>query len=143
LCVSFTFSSSTPLKVSTDIPIVDAAVPRTIPNGSDSYAPYTAGTAQKVFVTNSDGSEYVGHVWPGYTVFPDWLAPNTTAWWTDALRNWSALGVEFDGIWLDMNEASSFCEGSCGSGLSAHELANTSTPFELPQPGAEPMFPEW
>jgi alpha-glucosidase len=128
-----------------DIPIVDAAVPHTIPNGTDSYEPYTAGVAAGAFVTNPDGSEYIGHVWPGYTVFPDWFAPGTTGWWTDALRNWSALGVEFDGIWLDMNEASSFCEGSCGTGLSAKEFGNTSTPFPLPgQPGGYvTAYPEW
>ena len=45
-------------------------------------------------------------------VFPDWFQKNTQQWWTDALRNWSAAGVEFSGIWLDMNEASSFCDGS-------------------------------
>lgn len=45
-------------------------------------------------------------------VFPDWFARNTQSWWTEALRNWSSSGVEFSGIWLDMNEASTFCDGS-------------------------------
>jgi alpha-glucosidase (family GH31 glycosyl hydrolase) len=45
-------------------------------------------------------------------VFPDWFAENATAWWTEALTNWSNLGIEFSGLWLDMNEASSFCQGS-------------------------------
>jgi alpha-glucosidase len=83
-----------------------------INNGTDVYDPYTSGSALNTFVRNPDGSEYVGQVWPGYTVFPDWFAPNTQSWWTEALRNWTAMGVTFDGIWLDMNEASSFCEGS-------------------------------
>lgn len=61
---------------------------------------------------NPDGTEYVGQVWPGYTVFPDWFAEHAQDYWTEALQNWSALGVEFSGIWLDMNEASSFCDGS-------------------------------
>jgi alpha-glucosidase len=129
----------------TDIPIVDAAVPRTIPNGTDHYAPYDAGKNLGVFVKNPDGSEYIGKVWPGYTVFPDYFAPNTTAWWTEALQNWTDLGVAFDGLWLDMNEASSFCEGSCGSGLDAKGLSNTTTPFVLPgQPGNMVTdYPEW
>jgi len=77
----------------------------------------------------------VGQVWPGYTVFPDWFANNTQAWWTEGLRNWTAGGIEFSGIWLDMNEASSFCDGSCGTGAN---LSNTSVPFALPgQPGGE------
>lgn len=61
---------------------------------------------------NPDGSEYIGQVWPGYTVFPDWFAPHTQAFWTEALKNWTELGIEFSGIWLDMNEVSSFCVGS-------------------------------
>ncbi|KAL5534914.1 hypothetical protein ACEPAF_3004 [Sanghuangporus sanghuang] len=123
------------------IPIVDAALAKTV-NETDVYDPYTSGTSQSVFITNSDGSEYVGQVWPGFTVFPDWFANRTQAWWTEAFRNWSTTGgVEFSGIWLDMNEPSSFCEGSCGSNTS---IANTSTPFILPgRPGnAVTDYPE-
>jgi alpha-glucosidase len=94
-----------------DIPIVDAAIPKTI-NASDIYDPYARGSELKAFITNPDGSEYVGQVWPGFTVFPDWFAPNAQQYWTEVFANWSALGVEYDGIWLDMNEASSFCDGS-------------------------------
>ena len=45
-------------------------------------------------------------------VFPDWFSVNVLSFWTDALKNWSELGVGFSGIWLDMNEASSFCSYS-------------------------------
>ncbi|KAJ7435017.1 glycosyl hydrolases family 31-domain-containing protein [Mycena galericulata] len=110
------------------IPIVDAAVAKEV-NSTDVYDPYRKGTELDVFMKNPDGTEYVGQVWPGYTVFPDWFAPNTLGWWTEGLKNWSALGVAFSGIWLDMNEASSFCDGSCGTGI---DISNTSTPFLLP-----------
>ncbi|EPQ61327.1 hypothetical protein GLOTRDRAFT_119185 [Gloeophyllum trabeum ATCC 11539] len=116
------------------IPILDAAVAHTV-NSSDVYDPYTRGSELDVFIKNPDGSEYIGQVWPGYTVFADWFANNAQEWWTEAMRNWSDSGVEFSGIWLDMNEPSSFCEGSCGSSAN---LTNTSTPFLLPgTPGAE------
>jgi alpha-glucosidase len=46
-----------------------------------------------------------------FQVFPDWLAPNVQLWWKEALRNWTLLGVEFSGLWLDMNEPKSFCDG--------------------------------
>ncbi|KAL5495907.1 hypothetical protein ACEPAI_1371 [Sanghuangporus weigelae] len=120
------------------IPIVDAALAKTV-NETDVYDPYTSGTSQSVFITNSDGSEYVGQVWPGFTVFPDWFANGTRAWWTEAFKNWSTTGgVEFSGIWLDMNEPSSFCEGSCGSNTSIASIANTSIPVALPgEPGNE------
>ncbi|EJD47637.1 hypothetical protein AURDEDRAFT_61870, partial [Auricularia subglabra TFB-10046 SS5] len=128
------------------IPIVDAAVPKQV-NDTDilmgtQYDPYTAGVERKVFMTNPDGSEYVGQVWPGYTVFPDWFSENTAEWWTEALANWSQSGVEYDGIWLDMNEVSSFCDGSCGSGI---DISNTTAPFVLPgEPGnLVTNWPEW
>ncbi|KAF8154898.1 glycosyl hydrolases family 31-domain-containing protein [Crassisporium funariophilum] len=122
------------------IPIVDAAIAKQV-NATDIYDPYTKGVEEGVFITNPDGSEYVGQVWPGYTVFPDWFQQNTQQWWTDALRNWSAAGVEFSGIWLDMNEASSFCDGSCGTGAN---LTNTRVPFLLPGEPGNPItdYPE-
>ncbi|KAH9947326.1 glycosyl hydrolases family 31-domain-containing protein [Amylocystis lapponica] len=96
------------------IPIVDAAVPITN-NASDIYDPYTRGVELDIWVKNPDRSEFVGEVWPGHTVFADWFATNAQMYWTEALRNWSESGIEFSGIWLDMNEVASFCSGSCGS----------------------------
>ncbi|KAI0933026.1 hypothetical protein AcW1_000034 [Taiwanofungus camphoratus] len=110
------------------IPIVDAAVAKQV-NSTDIYDPYTRGVDLDVWIKNPDRSEYVGQVWPGYTVFPDWFANNTQTYWTEALRNWSQGGVEFSGIWLDMNEASSFCNDSCGTG------ANLSNPVPILLPG--------
>ncbi|KAH9475774.1 Alpha-glucosidase [Psilocybe cubensis] len=118
------------------IPIVDAAIPKQI-NATDIYDPYTKGVEKGVFITNPDGTEYVGQVWPGYTVFPDWFQKNTQDWWTESFRNWSKLGIEFSGIWLDMNEASSFCDGSCGTGA---DLSNTSPPFILPGEPGNPVL---
>jgi alpha-glucosidase len=46
-----------------------------------------------------------------FQVFPDWLAPDVELWWKEALHNWTSLGVEFSGLWLDMNEVKSFCDG--------------------------------
>ncbi|KAF7313029.1 Glycoside hydrolase family 31 protein [Mycena kentingensis (nom. inval.)] len=122
------------------IPIVDAAIPKEI-NSTDKYAPYSRGTELDVFIKNPDGTEYIGQVWPGYTVFPDFFAPNALKWWTEALKNWSSSGVEFSGIWLDMNEASSFCDGSCGTGI---DISNTSAPFILPGEPGNPVldYPE-
>ncbi|THU98206.1 hypothetical protein K435DRAFT_828477 [Dendrothele bispora CBS 962.96] len=122
------------------IPILDAAVPVVV-NDTDVYDPYTSGLERDVFVKNPDGSEYIGQVWPGYTVFPDWFNNDTEEWWLEALTNWSDGGIEFSGIWLDMNEVSSFCEGSCGTGAN---LSNTAPPFVLPgDPGGEvTAYPE-
>ncbi|KAJ7209873.1 glycosyl hydrolases family 31-domain-containing protein [Mycena haematopus] len=123
------------------IPIVDAAIGKET-NSTDIYDPYSKGAELDVFIKNPDGTEYIGQVWPGYTVFPDWFAPNTLGWWTQALKNWSALGIEFSGIWLDMNEASSFCDvRGCGTGI---DISNTSMPFLLPGDPDNPIldYPE-
>ncbi|KAF9235080.1 glycoside hydrolase family 31 protein [Melanogaster broomeanus] len=107
------------------IPIVDAGIAVTV-NSTDVYYPFSDGFEQDTFITNPDGSLYIGQVWPGYTAYPDWFGEKTQAWWTDALRNWSEMGVDFSGIWLDMNEASSFCSHSCGTGANLSALAPLS-----------------
>ncbi|KAJ1671674.1 hypothetical protein GGF38_000626 [Coemansia sp. RSA 25] len=88
---------------------------------NSSYAVYARGHEQEVFIKNPDGSEYVGQVWPGYTVFPDWFAPNTTGWWSGELKRYFDQ-LPIDGMWIDMNEAASFCTGSCGSGKPADTI---------------------
>ncbi|KZT00896.1 glycoside hydrolase family 31 protein [Laetiporus sulphureus 93-53] len=121
------------------IPITDAGVAVQV-NATDIYDPYTRGVELDVWMKNPDGSEYVGQVWPGYTVFPDWFANNSQAFWTEALKNWSQGGVEFSGIWLDMNEVSSFCNGSCGTGA----ILSTPPPMALPGDPDDPVtaYPE-
>lgn len=98
------------------IPIVDSAIYIPNPtNASDAYETYTRGNASNAFVNNAAGQQYIGDVWPGFTVFPDWRAAGTQAWWTNELMMWHE-NVAFDGIWIDMSEVSSFCVGSCGTG---------------------------
>ncbi|EGC47734.1 alpha-glucosidase [Histoplasma capsulatum var. duboisii H88] len=112
------------------IPIVDAAIYIPNPeNCSDAYKPYERGNASDVFLRNPDGSVYIGAVWPGYTVFPDFLAAGSQEWWSTELREFFNK-VPYDGMWIDMNEVSSFCVGSCGSGNLT--LNPVHPPFQLP-----------
>ncbi|CAI4219322.1 unnamed protein product [Parascedosporium putredinis] len=102
------------------VPIVDSAIYAPDPgNPDDNYDTFDRGLEADAFMMNPDGSLYIGQVWPGYTVFPDWIGAvlndsKTFEWWTDELSRWYQH-VKFDGIWIDMSEVSSFCEGSCGS----------------------------
>ncbi|KAF4301915.1 putative alpha-glucosidase protein [Botryosphaeria dothidea] len=116
------------------IPIVDSAIYIPNPeNATDAYATYIRGNESGAFIKNPDGSEYIGAVWPGYTVFPDWLIDTSVPWWSDELVRWHKE-VPFDGIWIDMSEVSSFCVGSCGSGNLSLNPAHP--PFSLPgEPG--------
>nr|BAE20170.1 alpha-glucosidase [Schwanniomyces occidentalis] len=99
------------------VPILDAAIYVPNPNNAtdNEYQPFHYGNETDVFLKNPDGSLYIGAVWPGYTVFPDFLAENIQEYWNKVIKDWYEL-TPFDGIWADMNEVSSFCVGSCGTG---------------------------
>ncbi|KAH5294293.1 alpha/beta-glucosidase agdC [Parastagonospora nodorum] len=79
----------------------------------DNYPPHQKGVEQDVFLKAADGSNILGIQWPGVVVWPDWLAPNTPQWWTDEIEATfdKDTGIDLDGIWVDMNEASNFCGG--------------------------------
>ena len=87
------------------VPIVDPAI--YVRNST--YSAYTEGLKLDVFVKDLNGVEpYLSQVWPGETYFPDWFAPNAQSYWSAQMKDFFAL-VAFDGIWIDMNEASNFC----------------------------------
>jgi alpha-glucosidase len=75
------------------------------------YAPYQKGHEMDVFLKAADGSDLLGVQWPGEVAWPDWFAPQTQKWWTDQFQSAFSpeSGIDLDGIWVDMNEASNFC----------------------------------
>jgi alpha-glucosidase len=70
------------------------------------YAPYDSGIAGDHFVKNPDGSIYVGKVWPGPAVFPDFTQAETRQWWGGLFKDFMKDGVA--GFWNDMNEPAVF-----------------------------------
>lgn len=76
------------------------------------YPPYQRGLDKDVFLKGADGSNILGVQWPGAAVWPDWFAPNTQDWWTNEITTMfdKDTGIDLDGLWVDMNEASNFCE---------------------------------
>ena len=70
------------------------------------YAPYDTGEAGNHFVKNPDGTDFVGIVWPGPAVFPDFTRAQTREWWGGLYREFVQDGVA--GFWNDMNEPSVF-----------------------------------
>jgi alpha-glucosidase len=82
----------------TDLHIAHAA--------NQEYAPYDTGHAGDHFVKNPDGSEFVGIVWPGPAVFPDFTRTQTREWWGGLYQEFIKDGVA--GFWNDMNEPSVF-----------------------------------
>lgn len=84
--------------VITDLHIAD------LPNAG--YKPYDEGKAGDHFVKNPDGSTYVGVVWPGKAVFPDFTQKSSRDWWGTLYSDFVKQGVA--GFWNDMNEPAIF-----------------------------------
>ncbi|KAI9322826.1 alpha glucosidase [Dichotomocladium elegans] len=106
----------------------------------EDYEPYVRGKSLDVFVKNPDGSDYIGQVWPGYTVFPDWFHPNVTQYWNYEIGLWMSR-LDLDGVWIDMNEPSSFCLGSFGSDK-LNTLPSNLEPWKLPKEAIDLMHKE-
>ncbi|KAG8523335.1 Maltase-glucoamylase, intestinal, partial [Galemys pyrenaicus] len=102
--------------------IVDPAISNDSP-GSSPYGPYDRGSNMKVWVNMADGvTPLEGEVWPGKSVFPDYTNPVCTEWWKKEFELFHNQ-VNFDGIWIDMNEVANFVDGSF-TGCSNNSLNN-------------------
>jgi alpha-glucosidase len=83
------------------VAIVDPGVKK-----DETYAVYADGLAKDMFCTKETGEVFVGEVWPGPAVFPDFACDRVRAWWGEQQAKHLDSGV--DGIWNDMNEPSVF-----------------------------------
>ncbi|GAC1412885.1 MAG: glycoside hydrolase family 31 protein [Gemmatimonadaceae bacterium] len=70
------------------------------------YSVYRDGLTRGAYVTLPDGSPYIGIVWPGRSVFPDFSRSSVRDWWGAQHRTLVDVGVR--GVWNDMNEPASF-----------------------------------
>jgi len=66
------------------------------------YWVYDEGMVGRHFCVTPEGQPFVGLVWPGETVFPDFAKASARAWWAAQVAAFVAQG--FSGFWLDMNE---------------------------------------
>lgn len=113
------------------VPIIDSNIYVSNPdNERDSYPPWERGAALDTFIRDpTTGDFYYGKNWPGFSVWADWLLPSSQDWWTNEIVTWWN-STSFDGIWIDLSEASSFCVGSCGNGRLTENPVHP--PFLLP-----------
>ncbi|MCE0499380.1 MAG: hypothetical protein LV481_15675 [Methylacidiphilales bacterium] len=81
------------------VPIIDPGV-----KFEKGYRVYESGHRAKAFCQNPQGGEYIGLVWPGETVFPDFSLKSARDWWAKEVKDFAAVGI--DGAWLDMNDPS-------------------------------------
>uniref|UniRef100_A0A8C0UU31 Maltase-glucoamylase, intestinal-like n=1 Tax=Cyanistes caeruleus TaxID=156563 RepID=A0A8C0UU31_CYACU len=106
------------------------------------YPAYDRGVQQDVFIKWPDSDDLVyAKVWPdlpnvvvndsldwdtqvelyrAFAAMPDFFRNSTKDWWAQEIaevyenpRN-SSLSIKFDGLWIDMNEPSSFVHGTIG-----------------------------
>ncbi len=68
------------------------------------FSVYRSALKNKVLCQNPEGTPYVGFVWPGATVFPDFSLESARKWWRDQVASFSKHG--FSGAWIDMNDPS-------------------------------------
>ncbi len=83
------------------VPIIDAAV-----KVEDGYDVYEEGKKNNFFCKDENGEDYIVGVWPGRTVFPDFLNEEVGTWFGDKYKLLTDMGIE--GFWNDMNEPAIF-----------------------------------
>ncbi|KAI0669390.1 alpha-glucosidase [Trametes maxima] len=82
----------------------------------EGYGPFDRGIKADIWLKAANGSSpFLGAVWPGVTVFPDWFNAKTQDYWTNEFKLFydPEHGLDIDGAWIDMNEPSSFCNYPC------------------------------
>ncbi|OVA18456.1 Glycoside hydrolase [Macleaya cordata] len=72
----------------------------------EGYFVYDNGSESDIWIQKADGQPFVGEVWPGPCVFPDFTQEKARLWWANLVKDFISNGV--DGIWNDMNEPAVF-----------------------------------
>jgi alpha-glucosidase len=94
--------------------IIDAAVSAEDISENNKY--YTQGNKDDIFIKSGlyKSAKYnnnlITHVWPKQAVFVDWFHEKSSIMWNQGLYDLYEQ-VPYDGIWIDMNEPTSFVNG--------------------------------
>ncbi|XP_031502686.1 uncharacterized protein LOC116265867 isoform X1 [Nymphaea colorata] len=72
----------------------------------EGYFVYDSGSDSDIWIQRADRTPYIGEVWPGPCVFPDFTQQKARLWWAKLVKDFMSNGV--DGIWNDMNEPAIF-----------------------------------
>lgn len=81
------------------VPILDPGLKK-----EGGYGAYDDAKEADILCQNVEGEEYVGLVWPGETVFPDFSLPEARDWWAAKVAEFAKGG--FGAVWCDMNDPS-------------------------------------
>jgi alpha-glucosidase len=108
------------------------------------YPPYQRGAEDGIFLRRDNGSFWLGVVWPGVTVFPDWFNTDIQNYWNNEFSIFFSPenGVNVDGLWIDMNEPSNFpCNFPCDNPYAAAVGYPPPAPAVRAPPRPLPGFP--
>ncbi|PIK46338.1 putative maltase-glucoamylase, intestinal-like [Apostichopus japonicus] len=87
--------------------ILDPCIDITVSN----YPAYEEGMTENIWVQNA-GAPASAKVWPpGTCYFPDYFLASTQSWWTKQCSDFHNV-IDYDGLWIDMNEPANFVDGT-------------------------------
>ncbi|HEX5634815.1 MAG TPA: glycoside hydrolase family 31 protein, partial [Gemmatimonadales bacterium] len=89
------------------------------------WSVYDRGLAGRHFLETPGGATYQGVAWPGPSVFPDFTRAETRSFWAEQVGALARRGVA--GVWLDVNEPTTFPEGGGGTTVPDEVLARGDT----------------
>lgn len=106
----------------------------------EEYPVFKRGKEGNHFTKKLDGEMFIGAVWPGDSVFPDFSNKGCREWWKSELKKFiSEHGM--DGIWNDMNEPCVFnndhktmletCLHNSDNGVIEHKEFHNRYGFEM------------
>jgi len=98
------------------------------------YQVYDSGNAIDAWTSNRHGEPFIGDVWPGDCVFPDFTRADVRRWWSGLF--WEFLDSGIDGVWNDMNEPAVF--GQPGWTMPEHNVHRADD--ELGGPGTHARY---
>ncbi|KAF5349670.1 hypothetical protein D9756_008864 [Leucocoprinus leucothites] len=107
----------------------------------DSYGAYHRGKDLDIYLKAENGSDFLGLVWPGVTVYPDWFNPRIAEYWNNEFLDFydPETGIDIDGAWIDMNEPASFCNLPCDDPF--QQAIEQSLPPPRTNPPPDPNAP--
>lgn len=103
------------------VTILDPCISHREPRGS--YKAFDWGDELDLWIKRPDGSPAGGTVWPGPCYFPDYSKNVTREYWMTLIKEFHDV-IEFDGLWIDMNEPSNFADGDVDGACSENALNN-------------------
>jgi Alpha-glucosidases, family 31 of glycosyl hydrolases len=84
------------------------------------YEVFSSGLGK--YCETDKGDLFVGKLWAGNCVYPDFFREETREWWSNLVSEWLSQGI--DGIWLDMNEPTDFSRILCINEVLGHLPVN-------------------